>query len=129
MFTSDINRSLAKISFFYLLIALFCALFGAVYEVFSHQVFSFYMLYAFAYPLGLGTLPYLLLSLQKEPKVPSLPARTLGHWAVAAFTLGSIVKGVLEIFGTTHRLSFLFWVTGGICLLASLFLFFRRKRV
>ena len=31
-----------------------CALFGAVYERFSHGVYSYWMLYTFAFPLALG---------------------------------------------------------------------------
>ena len=33
------------------------ALFGAVYELFSHEVYSYYMIYAFGIPLILGVLP------------------------------------------------------------------------
>ena len=34
------------------------ALFGAIYELFSHDVYSYYMIYAFAIPLLMGVLPY-----------------------------------------------------------------------
>ena len=36
----------------------FLALFGAIYEIFSHEVYSYFMLYAFAIPLAMGLLPY-----------------------------------------------------------------------
>ena len=36
--------------------ALFCAVFGMIYEVFSHEVYSYYMIYAFVIPLLLGAL-------------------------------------------------------------------------
>ena len=55
MYISDIEAAAKRASrtaFVYLLVSLFCALFGAVYEVFSHEVYSFYMIYAFAFPLA-----------------------------------------------------------------------------
>ena len=47
----------------YLAAALLCAFFGAVYERFSHEVYSYSMIYAFAVPLGLGALPLMLCGL------------------------------------------------------------------
>ena len=46
----------AKISF---AAAAFCALFGGIYEYFSHEVYSGYMIFAFAIPLFLGAFPAL----------------------------------------------------------------------
>ena len=43
----------------YLTASVFCALFGAVYELFSHGVYSYWMIYAFAFPLLLGAIPCL----------------------------------------------------------------------
>ena len=37
----------------YLLSTVICALFGAVYELFSHEVYSYYMIYAFAFLKGI----------------------------------------------------------------------------
>lgn len=54
---TDFSHKSAKISLGYLLSALFCALFGAVYELFSHEVYSYSMIYAFLFPLAGGTLP------------------------------------------------------------------------
>ena len=45
---------------------LFLVLFGAVYETFSHGVFSFYMLYAFSVPLVFGVTLYLILLFAKS---------------------------------------------------------------
>ena len=41
----------------YLLAAVCCAAFGAIYECFSHGVYSYYMTYAFMIPLLAGALP------------------------------------------------------------------------
>lgn len=55
---------LTRYSFIYLAAAIFCALFGAVYEFFSHGVFSFFMIYAFAIPLAAGAFPLLWIALR-----------------------------------------------------------------
>ena len=49
-------------AFRYLLITILCALFGAVYEAFSHGVYAYGMLYGLAFPLLGGVLPALLLA-------------------------------------------------------------------
>lgn len=54
LYISDIDvnkRKASHTAFVYLLIVIFCSLFGAVYELYSHEVYSFYMIYAFAFPL------------------------------------------------------------------------------
>ena len=55
LFILDIEKQqkqLEKTAFFYLLVSLFCALFGGVYEYFSHEVYSNCMIYAFFIPLA-----------------------------------------------------------------------------
>lgn len=116
MYTSDINheKRAKKTAFVYLLIALFCAFFGAVYEVFSHDVYSGYMIYAFAFPLAGGTLPFLAMSLCSTKRYPNAIARNLYHSGIATLTVGSIIRGVLDIYGTTNSLSGIYWIVGGI---------------
>ena len=128
MYTSDteFSKAAAKTALKYLLAALFCALFGAVYEVFSHEVYSYFMIYAFVFPLAGGALPFLILSMQKLKRYPGCIARNLHHSAIATFTIGSFIKGVLEIYGTTNALIGCYWVVGTLLLfggiLANLFL-------
>ncbi len=100
MYTSE--RNLLKNLLGMLMFSLFLALFGAIYEHFSHQVYSYYMIYAFALPLALGALPWAL-ALHRGAKVP---ADVPGVWNAAVLTLalGSVLRGVLDIYGTTNRL-------------------------
>lgn len=56
-----LSTSAIKTGLQYFTAALFCALFGAVYELFSHSVFSYYMLYAFMIPLVGGALLFFLM--------------------------------------------------------------------
>lgn len=115
MYLSDIDscaKRAAKTAFAYLLISLFCAFAGAVYERFSHEVYSFYMLYAFAFPLAGGVLPFFILSMKQSPKYPNPLARNLYHSGIAALTVGSFLNGVLEIYGTTNVFVSYFWIAG-----------------
>ncbi len=86
-----------------LLFAFFCGLFGAVYEIFSHEVYSYFMIYAFAIPLIFGVIiPFVLLRFTGM--------RVTGHalvvlnMAIVTLTVGCIFRGVLDIYGTTNRM-------------------------
>ncbi len=118
---TDARRRAAKTALAYLMAAVFCALFGAVYELFSHEVYSYFMLYAFAFPLCGGTFPYLIYSLCSETAVPDPYDRLLGHAGIASLTIGSIVSGVLEIYGTANRLIIIYWVIGSALCLGFVF--------
>lgn len=124
LFTSDIDarKKSAKTALIYLLISIFTALFGAVYEKFSHGVYSYSMLYAFAYPLILGVLPYLCIAISKEAKIPPAASRLLCHFGVATLTVGSIIRGVLDIYGTSNFMTYIYPAVGGILLIIGFIL-------
>ena len=106
MSTSVTERKLSakqKLILIDLIATLFCALFGAVYEAFGHGVYSYGMLYAFAFPLALGVLPLYLIDVLHAP-YPNKTLRSVWHAGIASLTVGSIVTGILEIYGTTNRL-------------------------
>lgn len=124
----DASAKAAKTAFVYLLAALACALFGAVYECFSHGVYSYFMLYAFAFPLVGGTLPFLGLHLLRPDCCPGPLAQQLYHCGIATLTVGSILRGILEIYGTTNTLASYFWPMGLLLTLAGLFIFVVRGR-
>lgn len=137
----------------------FLAFFGAVYEHFSHEVYSYYMIYAFAIPLFLGALPYGISALEayREERrragsrnavgglgttgsrnaacglyaagQPDAAAMRLWNFALAAFSIGSVMKGVLDIYGTENSLILIYPIAGGILAAASLaaFLLSRKK--
>lgn len=109
----------ARTSLCYLVISLFCALFGGVYELFSHQVYSYFMIYAFIFPLAGGTLPFLLLCLTKKKKYPPALPRNLYHSGIAALTVGSVLRGILDIYGTTNSLTNYYWIAGILFLAAA----------
>lgn len=119
--TLDINRikNMRKTGFLYLFISMFCVLFGAVYEYFSHEVYSYFMLYAFVFPLVGGMLPFLGMAFYKVP-MPNRVSRNLYHSGIATLTTGSLFEGALEIYGTTNRLVWVYWILGGLFLLMGI---------
>ncbi len=123
MSTSATNK---KTSFVYLLIAIFTAFAGAVYEYYSHGVYSNAMLYAFAYPLVGGTLSFSTLDMLNTALPPTL-ARNAWHSGIATLTVGSVIKGVLEIYGTTNSLTAVYTPIG-VALLATAVVFYILKK-
>ena len=121
MSTSGTERKLLaqkKLILIDLATALFCALFGAVYEAFGHGVYSYGMIYAFAFPLVMGVLPLYLIDVLRAP-YPGKTLRELWHAGIAALTVGSIVTGILEIYGTTNPLTIVYWILGAVFLAAG----------
>ena len=116
-----------KKTIWYLFLSVFVFVFAQIYEYFSHSVYSNYMLYAFLIPfLGLALPRFLLHSLKK-----SLPANSRFLWkcGIATLTVGSIYKGILEIYGTNGYFEFPYLLLGGIlCILGLLSLFSREKQ-
>ena len=123
MYTSD--KTPLKHCIGHICAALFLAFFGAVYEHFSHEVYSYYMIYAFGIPLLGGALPYGIAALKNE-RVGRLPAQ-LWNCAIITFSVGSLFKGVLDIYGTTNYLLVIYPIAGVIlALTAILFMFVKR---
>ena len=116
MYTSDISLKRNLLS--NIAGTMFLALFGAVYELFSHEVYSYFMIYAFAVPLMLGVLPYTLLLISR--KYPGRAALNLWNSGIAALSVGCVFRGVLEIYGTTNSFSVIYPVSGLLLLTAGL---------
>ena len=116
---------MALTGFIYLIVAVFCAVFGAVYEHFSHQVYSAYMVYAFAFPLVAGSVVFCGLSLFGK-FFPGRVAFNLYNSGIATLTVGSIFKGVLEIYGTTNSLSDIYFIVGLVFVIVGFVLFFSK---
>lgn len=57
-------------------------------------------------------MPFLMIALSNEKEYPGVFARNLYHSGIATFTVGSIVRGVLDIYGTANHLLNLYWITG-----------------
>ena len=128
MSASDIERHALKTAFLYVLAAAFCALFGFVYEQFSHGVYSDFMVYAFAVPLAGGAVPFLALGLYGKGRYPGPAARNLWHSAIATLTVGSILRGVLDIYGTGSRLLKYYPIAAAVLAVSAVAIWLLKKR-
>ena len=109
----------------YLAASIVIAAAAAVYGLFSHGVYSYFMTYAFMIPLLGGALPHLIAAMKNAEEEPEnstgkkeIPAEseTRAGFAkifdakdtqlavIVTLTAGSLLKGVLDIYGTTNSL-------------------------
>lgn len=103
----------------YLIISAFLLVFGLIYEYFSHGVYTAYMIFAFAIPLVMGVPFALLFMLNKKAFRPGEYSRSIYRWACALLTGGSIIKGVLIIYGTDSILTRIYFILGALALAVS----------
>lgn len=96
---------------FYTIFTTSILIFGIIYEIFSHQVYSNYMIYAFLIPLLLGIIHIIFNKLLIDE---------LYKMGVITLTVGSIIKGVLDIYGTTNNLVFIYLI-GILFIICSMF--------
>lgn len=101
----------------YLITSVALAAAAAIYELFSHGVYSYHMIYAFMIPLVLGCMTHLADNRGIFEAGGQLGEILLAS-SVATLSIGSIIKGVLEIYGTTNMLT-TFYPVAGVLLLAG----------
>lgn len=106
----------------YLNISLGTLIFSLIYELFSHHVYSKYMLFAFLIPLILGYFKDIIMCNFKLKKSTSMN-ESVHLSGIMTLTIGSILMGVLEIFGTTNKLICVYLYTGLFLLTISLLLY------
>ena len=104
----------------YLLATIFVALFGAIYECFSHGVYTYYMIYAFAFPLVLGLLPSVIFNMIKVKYTFPKLGLEFYNTGIASLTVGSVVKGILIIYGTENELINIYFIVGSLLLLIGI---------
>lgn len=115
MSSSDISpekKAARKTFLTYFCVALYCGLFSAIYEHFSHGVYSNYMVFLFMFPLIGGAVPYAAFGFLKRLRSPDMSARRIYNCGVATLTVGSCFAGVLEIYGTTSLYLKYYWIAG-----------------
>lgn len=114
------NKYLKKQRKIYLIISIICLIFSLIYEHFSHEVYSFYMISAFLIPLILGSVVSTLLSM-KNIRVSRI-SNNLYNASVATFTIYFVMRGFLEIYGTTNSIINIYPIVGIILLFVSIIL-------
>jgi len=114
---SEEHKLFTKAMIGYLSFTLFLIVFQFIYHIFAHGVTSNYMSYAFMFPLGLGVLSCLVDYLTKPSNVISLSIWQMG---VVTLSVGSIMKGVFDIYGNTSSLVPYFFYAGILFIVLSL---------
>lgn len=123
LFISQNNKRLQKHLIGSIISALFCALFAAVYESFSFGVYSYFMLFAFGVPLLGCSLPYSIIIFRNK-NIPDMLALRLWNSGIAILTVGSIIQGVIEIYGTTNHFIIIYLIAGIIFCISGLVVWF-----
>ena len=103
----DINK-IKKSMISYLVFSIILLIFGIVYELFSHGIISYFMILSFLYPLILGTLLNFLFYKRIIKKLPTKLSSNLYFSTILSLSIGSITKGILDIYGTTNNLIIIF---------------------
>lgn len=98
------NKAIFRRTIIWLGISAFCLIFYLIYNIFSHGVRSPYMTYLFAWPLILGFLPCIIISIIVRIKHCTIRIDAITDNAycsgVAALTASSLLKGIFDIAGT-----------------------------
>ena len=95
--------------------AALCLITAAVYELFSHGVYSAYMLGAWTLPALCAV--FFLTAVKSLDPLPGNALLQLQACGAATLTAGSLMKGVLDIYGTTNRLTVFYPLAGGLLIL------------
>lgn len=96
-----------------------------IYSFFGHGVSSDAMTWMFLYPLLGGAAVYLILGIA-IPNIRQISRYRLYfniyNSGIALMTVGSLLKGILEIAGTTSAYTKFYYIIGGMCMVISLVL-------
>jgi zinc transporter ZupT len=119
------NWQLRKTILVYIVLSLTAIAVDNIYAIFGHGVSSPAMTWMFLYPLIGGALIYFLIE-RLIPGVSRSPDYRLFYnvynSGIATLTMGSFLKGILDIAGTSSPYTVLFNVTGWLFAAAGLIL-------
>lgn len=108
---------LKKQSILYIIITIICMIFSFIYELNSHHVYSFYMIFAFIFPL----LSFLLsIYLYKKYKKINRIGINLYNSSIACFTLYFYIMGFLKIYGTTNSKVYVYLILGTLLFILAM---------
>jgi|WetSurMetagenome_2_1015567.scaffolds.fasta_scaffold108478_2 hypothetical protein len=108
-----------KTALVFLAVSLFCIIFSLVYAGYSHGVHSGYMTFMFAYPLIGGTVVYLLIGVVSRLRMPGRFVINTYNSGIAALTVGSLLRGIFSIAGTSSPYQPILVVAGVVMVLVG----------
>jgi hypothetical protein len=125
--TLSTSERLNKTGKHYAAATVFCAVLSAVYEALSHGVYSPFMVFLFLIPLLLGVLPFGILKIGQRVKNVEAAAVNLWNAGAATLTAGSLIRGIMDIYGTTTPFAMVYLMLGLFLLAAGAGLFLAAK--
>lgn len=107
----------------YIFATLFCIVFNTVYSLFGHGVTSPFMSYAYVFSLVLGVGGFILVGqLHLENRV----AFNLYNAGIATLTVGSLLRGIIDIAGADTIYPVYYFVVGaGLVAVGGVMYFFQ----
>ncbi|MBV6449425.1 MAG: hypothetical protein MHPDNHAH_00135 [Anaerolineales bacterium] len=113
--------SARKTAVVYLFATLFCIALNYVYSLFGHGVSSPFMSYAFVFSLVLGVVGFLLLD---RLNLNNRVAFNLYNAGIATLTVGSILRGIIDIAGADTVYPVYYFYVGAILVVAGALTYF-----
>ncbi len=110
------NKSLKTTVIVYAVVTLVCIGFNYLYSLFGHGVSSPYMTFAFAYSLILGVVGFVVIGLLD---LHSRVAFNLYNAGIATLTVGSILRGILDIAGADTVYPLYYFIAGAAFVVAG----------
>ena len=107
----------------YLLYSLFLIIFAVIYESFSHGVYSNYMIFAFLIPFIYGYCGSFLMGSDA-----SKMGNTFYNYGIVTLSIASIFKGILEIYGTTNKLLYVYIVLGIMLVIIGIIIYLKNRK-
>ena len=103
--------------------SVFCLVFYLVYNIFSHGVHSPFMTFLFAWPLILEVIPTGLCLMIRAVPGPSVLSSLFWNTGTALVTVSSLLRGILEIAGSSSEQQVYMMAAGFAFLAAGLILY------
>lgn len=103
MYISEDSKKIMIPAAIYAGVTLFCAVFSIIYNMFAHGVHSPYMTWLFVWPLVLGVAAKLVAGIIRQKRDAGRVAdiaECIYNSGVAAITVSSMLRGIMDIAGT-----------------------------
>ncbi len=117
------TKKAVRTSAIYLAVSIFVLVFGVVYTHFGHGVTSDNMSYAFLRPLFGGSSLYILIALFTKLPYPDFYSACLYAFGIAAFTIYTVINGILDIAGAYADSAIIMKISGIVLVSAGVILY------
>jgi hypothetical protein len=125
--TSNGKVKMYRTAAVFLVISLICVIVNWIYGRYGHGVHSDYMTFVFVYPLLGGTAVYGLAGALPKAWLPGRLAINIYNSGIATLAVGSMLRGVFDIAGTSSPYQPVFLILGIAMISIGLLSYFIRR--